>query len=183
MYNNKDKCHRENGVRAKFTNLSVVQIQQLKLHQAIGKALSVVDKRFDGMKMLLEKVRIIQYPKGGFMSRHVDKQPSPKYLGRIIIMPPKSDYPYSGGILRTFTEETDGFEVYYNINNNHEADDKKWTAVYVPYGMPHEITKVHKGTRYSFIMDVTQTDIDSYPIYEAEEMELDDGAFYEQSLW
>lgn len=174
---------KKNGVRAKFTNLSVEQIQQLKLHQVIGKSLAVVDERFDGMKMLLEKVRIIQYPKGGFMSKHTDKQPTPKHIGRII-MPPKSAYPYSGGILRTYTEEIDGHTTYSHVNNNHEADDKKWTAVYVPYGMPHEISEVYEGTRYSFVMDVTQTDIDSYPIYEAEDTELDDGAFYDQSsIW
>lgn len=163
IYVKKDKenVKNSNKIISRVSYIPESMVHELKLLSALGNRLQVKDERFISSKIIMHNTKIIHYPKNGFMMMHADMQPKMNFVGRLIFIPPAEDkYPmfkFDGGKMRTLGME--GTCVYYQQEN-------KWTVVFIPYGLAHEIQPVLSGDRYVIVTDITVDGI-AYTINQA----------------
>jgi len=136
-------------IKSYTTCLSVDLVHKLKLHSIIGDRLTTHDERLDGSNMIFNRTRILMYPKDGFVKKHADNNQRNNYLFRLIFIPPKSYVDWDGGVLICTNP------CPYSPPNEFQQDENNWSVVYLPFGIPHEVTPVTKGERFVVVTDIT----------------------------
>jgi len=144
-------------IKSQYTYLDIPTIQELTLHRGIGNKFIGVDPRLIGQKMILHRTKLVKYDQGGFMKRHADNKSSKELAGRLVFIPPAK--------LKGCKYECGGLTLYYKYQNHHvNQDEEKWTIVFLPYSVPHEVNTVASGTRYSIVCDVSIKGVDTFDL-------------------
>lgn len=94
----------------------------------------------------IDEILCLRYNKGVGFKKHTHIKITDNHLGDIIIFPPSSLSPFKGGDLIIYHE--DRTEIIKTDNLT------EWKIVELKLGVPHEVTEIEEGIRYSFKFDL-----------------------------
>jgi hypothetical protein len=94
-----------------------------------------------------ENILVLKYLTGSIFKKHSHFKIDDNHVGDLILFPPIGLYSrFIGGDLN----------IYFNNREiNFQSDSLlEWTAIFLPLEVPHDVSKIIEGIRYSFKFDL-----------------------------
>lgn len=126
-----------------FIKSNIVDDRSLDIYTGVVRNFPEIDSR-----IILDNLLALKYNPGEGFPKHSHIKISDEHIGDMIIFPPVSilPEPFVGGDLVIYYDDRTEVIKVDNLN--------EWKAVYLELNIPHEVTPVLSGTRYSFKYDL-----------------------------
>ena len=125
-----------------FKDIYVIERKDKKFKYLFDKCDEVVYENYD-KKLISHQIYIIKYFEGDYIKRHNDNWQTETSQGRLLSLVSQMTHPnlYEGG-------DT----LVYNGDDTIKLSKEQGSTIIFPSSMDHELTKITKGERFSFVV-------------------------------